>query len=94
MPVWEYGQLTITSDVRAETQTRTILWHGPGERADGDLSGTNQTVLDLLNQFGADGWELAGIEEDRQGGHRATDWGATWSLVTYTFKRPLPKPVG
>jgi hypothetical protein len=89
MPAWEYGQLTITSDAHTDVQTRTILWQGPAASIEGALAEGGQTVLELLNQLGADGWELAGVEEDRQGGKRATDWGAIWSLVTYTFKRPV-----
>jgi carbohydrate-binding DOMON domain-containing protein len=90
VPVWEYGQLTITTDVRTEPQARAILWQEPRGQG-GDLSDSEQTVFDLLNQLGADGWELAGVEEDRQGGNRGTDWGAVWSMVIYTFKRPAPE---
>jgi len=91
MSVWEYAQLTIIVDARTEEHTRTILWHGPGAGADDNLSDSEQTVLDLLNQLGTDGWELAGVEEDKQGGNRGTDWGATWSLTSYIFKRPVPE---
>lgn len=91
MSVWQYGQLTITLDARTEEHSRTILWNGPGAGVGDDPSESEQTVLDLLNRLGADGWELAGVEQDRQGGNRGTDWGATWSLVIYTFKRPVPE---
>lgn len=90
MSAWQYAQLTVTVDARTREPTRTILWHGPGAGVADDLPGSEQTVLDLLNQVGADGWELAGVEEDRQGGNRDTDWGSTWSLTVYTFKRPVP----
>lgn len=88
MSVWQYGQLTITVDTRTPVPTRTVLWRGPGATNENDLSESEQSVLELLNKLGADGWELAGIEEDRKGGSRGTDWGATWSLVAYIFKRP------
>jgi hypothetical protein len=91
MSVWQYGQLTITLDARTQERSRTIFWHGPGAGTDDDLSESEQTVLELFNQFGANGWELAGVEEDRQGGNRGTDWGATWSLTIYTFKRAVPE---
>jgi hypothetical protein len=89
MSVWQYAQLTVTIDARSQESTRTVLWHGPGPGPADGLGGSEQTMLDVLNQLGADGWELAGVEEDRQGGNRGTDWGATWSLTTYTFKRPV-----
>ena len=89
MAAWQYAQLTITVDARTDVHTRTILWLGPGAGLREDLSEGEQPVLDLLNLLGAAGWELAGVEEDRKGGNRGTDWGATWSLVTYTFKRPV-----
>jgi hypothetical protein len=42
-------------------------------------------------QVGADGWELAGLEERREGGDGRTYWDAAWSLTTYTFKRLVPR---
>jgi hypothetical protein len=89
MAVWQYAQLAITVDCRLQEPTRAILWHGPDAGIDGDLPESEQTVLEMLNQLGADGWELAGVEKDKQGGRRDTDWGATWSLTTYIFKRQV-----
>lgn len=89
MAVWQYAQLAITVDCRLQEPARTILWHGPDAGIDGNLSESGQTELEMLNELGADGWELAGVENDRQGGRRDSDWGATWSLTTYTFKRPV-----
>lgn len=90
MSVWQYAQLTITVDSRNNDQKRTIFWRGPGAEKDDDLSESEQTLLELLNQLGANGWALAGVEQDRQGGNRGTDWGATWALTTYLFMRPAP----
>lgn len=60
MSCWQYAQLTITVDGRAlQPGTRTILWHGPGQGVGENYSDNGQTVLELLNRVGADGWELA-----------------------------------
>jgi hypothetical protein len=90
MSVWQYAQLTITLDGRAQEQTRTVLWHGPGAKIAEDLSG-EQTVLELLNRVGADGWELTSQEEHRETEEGRTYWDAAWSLTTYTFKRRVPE---
>lgn len=87
MSVWQYGQLTITHDARDQAHARTILWHGPGSDEEKNLSDGRLTVLELLNQFGADGWELTSQEEHRHQADGRTYWDATWSLTTYTFKR-------
>jgi hypothetical protein len=56
MSCWHYVQLTITMNGRApRLGTRTILWHGPGQGVGENYSGSGQTVLELLNRFGADG---------------------------------------
>jgi hypothetical protein len=63
MTAWQYAQLVITRDGRGSEDTQTILWHGarPGHRE--NLSEGGQTVLELLNRAGHDGWELADREE-------------------------------
>ena len=67
------------------------MWHGPGQGPGENFSGSGQTVLELMNRIGADGWELAGLEERREGGDGRTYWDAAWSLTTtYTFKRLVP----
>jgi hypothetical protein len=66
------------------------LWHGPDQEVSETFSDGDQTVLELLNQVGADGWELTSQEEQRQHGDGRTHWDATWSLTTYTFKRRVP----
>jgi len=42
--------------------------HGPGQGVGEDYSAGGQTVPELLNWFGADGWELAGLQDYRDGG--------------------------
>jgi hypothetical protein len=88
MSCWQYAQLTITVDGRAlQPGTRTILWHGPGQGVGENYSDSGQTVLELLNRFGADGWELAGLQEHREGGDGSSYWDAARLLTVYTFKR-------
>ena len=70
--------------------TRTIVWHGPGQGLGESYSDSDQTVLELLNRFGADGWELAGLQDYREGGDGSSYWEATRLLTVYTFKRPVP----
>jgi hypothetical protein len=60
------------------------LWHGPGQGLGENFSDSGQTVLELMNRVGADGWELVGLEERREGGDGRTYWDAAWSLTTYT----------
>jgi hypothetical protein len=62
MTAWQYAQLVITRDGRGSEDNQTILWHGPGQGIGENLSGSGQTLLELLNRAGADGWELADHE--------------------------------
>jgi hypothetical protein len=39
-----------------------------------DYSDGDQTVLELLNRFGADGCELAGLQDYREGGDGSSYW--------------------
>jgi hypothetical protein len=55
-----------------------------------NYSDSGQTVLELLNRFGADGWELAGLQDYREGGDGTSYWEAARLLTVYTFKRPVP----
>jgi hypothetical protein len=89
---WQYAQLTIIVDGRAVPEpTRTVLWHGPGPGTNQDCSDSRQTVSDLLTRFGADDWELVGLQEHREGVMGSTSyWDAVCSLTTYTFKTPSP----
>jgi hypothetical protein len=91
MPCWQYAQLTITVDGRASKPgARTILWHGPGQGVGENYSDSGQTVPELLNRFGADGWELAGLQDYLEGGNGSSYWEAARQLIAYTFKRPIP----
>ena len=87
MSAWQYAQLTIRLKGRGGEASSTILWHGPGQGLGENCSDDGQTVLELMNRVGADGWELAGLEERREGGDGRTYWDAAWSLTTYAFKR-------
>ena len=91
MSCWQYAQLTITVDGRAPLAgARIILWHGPGQGVGENYSESDQTVLELLNRFGADGWELAGLQDYREGGDGSSYWEAARLLTVYTFKRRVP----
>jgi hypothetical protein len=50
---------------------------------------SDQTVVELLNRLGADGWELAGIQDYREGGEGSSYCDAVRLLTVYTFKRPV-----
>jgi hypothetical protein len=92
MSCWQYAQLTITVDGRASSEdARTIVWHGPGQGVGENCSDSGQTVLELLNRFGADGWEPAGLQEYRDGGDGTSYWEAARLLTVYSFKRPVPE---
>jgi hypothetical protein len=86
-PCWQYAQLTVTVNGRAlrGEDARTILWHGPGQGLGESYSDSEQTVPELLNRFGADGWELAGIQDYREGGEGSLYWDASRLLTVYTF---------
>jgi hypothetical protein len=86
MSCWQYAQLTITVDGRDPHGARTILWHGPGQAIGENYSDSGHTVLELLNRFGADGWELAGLQDYREGGDGSSYWEAARLLTVYTFK--------
>jgi len=91
MSCWQYAQLTITVDGRAaQEDARSIVWQGPGQGVGESYSDSGQTVLELLNRFGADGWELAGLQDYREGGDGTSYWEAARLLTVYTFKRPVP----
>jgi hypothetical protein len=86
--VWQYAQLTITIDAHDRDQTRTVLWHGPGQEV--QESDSQMSLLELLNKVGADGWELTSQEEQRAAAEGPGYWDVPWSLNTYTFKRRVP----
>jgi len=71
---------------RSRGADHRLAWsrQGPGE----NYSGSEQRVLEVLNRFGADGWELAGLQDYREAGDGSPYWGAARLLTAYTFKRP------
>jgi hypothetical protein len=89
MTVWQYAQLTITRDIRAG-DVQTILWRGPGQGIGENFTDSGQSVLELLNRVGADGWELADREERQERGDGASYWDPNWTVTIYTFKNPVP----
>ena len=91
MSIWQYAQLTIRLEGRGGEDSCTILWHGPGQGLGENFSGSGQTVLELMNRAGAEGWELADLEERREGGDGRTYWDAAWSLTTYTSSAWCPR---
>jgi hypothetical protein len=52
------------------------MWQGPGQGVGENHSASGQTVPELLNRFGADGWELAGLQDYRDGGDETSYWGS------------------
>jgi hypothetical protein len=74
MSAWQYAQLTIRLEGRGGEGSCTILWRGPGQGVGENFSDSGQSVLELMNRVGADGGELAGVEERREGGDGRTYW--------------------
>jgi hypothetical protein len=89
MTAWQYAQLTITRDIRAG-DVQTILWRGPGQGIGENFTDSGQSVLELLNRVGADGWELADREERQERGDGPGYWDPNWAVTIYTFKNLVP----
>jgi hypothetical protein len=88
---WQYAQLTIIEDSRpngCET-TRTVVWQEPGQGLGENVTESDHTVLQLMNRFGADGWELVAIQEHHEGLAGGRSWDSPFSQVTYTFKQHI-----
>jgi hypothetical protein len=85
MTAWQYAQLSITRDIRAG-QIHTILWRGPGQGVGENFTDSGQSVLELLNRVGADGWELADREERQERSEGPSYWDPNWTVTIYTFK--------
>jgi hypothetical protein len=89
MTAWQYVQLTITRDIRAG-DIQTILWRGPGQGLGEDFTDSGQSVLQLLNRIGADGWELADREDREERGDGLSYWDPSTAVTIYTFKNLVP----
>jgi hypothetical protein len=62
----------------------------PGQDIGENYSDNGQTALELLNRFSADGWELVGLQDYREGGD-----GSNYLLhpAWLRVRRPLPYQV-
>jgi hypothetical protein len=89
MTAWQYAQLSIIRDIRAG-EIHTILWRGPGQGVGENLTDSGQSVLELLNRVGADGWELADREEHQERGDGSSYWEPNLTVTIYTFKYLVP----
>jgi hypothetical protein len=89
MPMWQYAQLVIRTDgSRAGGGARSIRWRGPGSGAVRNYSASNPPVTVLLNQLGAEGWELVGIQNYREAPVRPGPDEPGRLVSQYIFKRP------
>lgn len=66
-------------------KTQAIVWHGPGHGVTENESDSGQTVLELLNRFGADGWRKLAALPDYRGCRTRT----ARLFTVYTFKRSV-----
>ena len=89
MAAWQYAQLTITRDIRAG-DIQAIMWRGPGQGLGENFTDSGQSVLELLNRVGVDGWELADREERQKRGDGPGYWDPSRSVTISTFKNPMP----
>ena len=88
MSCWQYARLTITVDGRDPMAPKL----SSGMVRDKALGRTTRTaVTRCWNCFGGDGWELAGLQDYREGGDGSSYWEAARLLTIYTFKRPVPE---
>ncbi len=90
MSRWHYAQLVVAIDEhRPDDEAQTMLWQGPHQEPAENISPGGQTITQLLNRFGADGWELIAVQEQRSGGARSFSFrDPLCALTTYTIKRP------
>jgi len=51
-------------------------------------SDSDQTMPELLNCFGADGWELAGLHDCREGGDGSSYWGGDSAAYRIHLQTP------
>ena len=66
------------------------MWRRPGQGLGENFTGSGQSVLELLNRVGADGWELADREERQERGDGPSCWDPNWTVTIYTFKYLVP----
>ena len=88
MTAWQYAQLTIARDIRGG-EIQTILWQGPGQGLGENFTDSGQSVLELLNRVGADGWELADREEREERADGPSYWDPNRTVTIYTFNNPV-----
>src|SRR6266568_4379273 len=73
MSCWQYAQLVVAIDERRpDDEAQTMLWLGPHQESAENISPGEQTIIQLLNRFDADGWELIAVQEQRTGGARCS----------------------
>jgi hypothetical protein len=91
MSCWQYAQLAITVDGRRRRRVYgSSCGMDPGRGVGENYSESDLTVLELLNRFGANGWELAGLQDYREGGDGSSYWEAARLLTVYTSKCRVP----
>ena len=73
MTAWQYAQLPITRDIRAG-EIQTILWRGPGQGSGENFTDSGQSMLELSNRVGTDGWELADRGQREERGDGSSHW--------------------
>ena len=66
------------------------MWRGSGQGIGKNFTDSGQSVLELLNQVGADGWELADREERQDRGDGPSYWDPSTTVTIYTFKYLVP----
>lgn len=83
---WQYARLIVIHS----TEPWTTRWHAPDGTTEGTTTFTD--VMNVVNQAGALGWEMVGVEgspsllyQDQANPMRPLLW---QSSTTYYFKRP------
>jgi hypothetical protein len=84
MTAWEYGYLRTGSKMVSDTWEWSAHWIGPNaDLAEYDV--TDGLVVNVVNELGADGWELATVEWSEG----VTPRGEPWYTRIYHLKRPV-----
>jgi hypothetical protein len=58
----------------------------PGQGSGETFTDSGQSVLEILNRVGADGWELADREQREERGDGSSYWDPSTAVTVYTFK--------